>query len=391
MSSNNNRSLAKDDVNLTFKILSALGIIIIVAGHTKNGGISLAYEWFPPYSFHLALFVFISGYFYKSKHEEHVLNYIWRRTKRLLIPAYIWNFVYGLFNVVLGFFGYKIGVEFNLYNIFIMPIIDGEGFLFNLGSWFVYPLFCVCVFNILFRKFLKPIHKDNEYIILAVYLAIGMLGIQIAINHSENGVHGLLLLATRSMFFLPCFEFGQFYKNKLEKRDNLSNTAYFSIIFLIQLILLTLYDVIIYTPSKMMRFENGVVVPYITAITGIAFWLRISKILAPAVKDWKPVRLIADNTYSIMIHQYLGFMTVKWMFYIIKLTTPLCENFDVHAMKTNIRYRYLPHGLQRYLLLYVAAGIFVPILIEKGTQKLTALIKKLINERKYKPPKHMLK
>lgn len=388
---NNSKTLSDGDVNLTFKILSAIGIIIIVAGHTKNGGISLAYEWFPPYSFHLALFVFISGYFYKNKHEEHVPNYIWRRTKRLLIPAYIWNFVYGLFNVMLELFGYKIGVEFNLYNIFIMPIIDGEGFLFNLGSWFVYPLFCVCVFNILFRKFLKPIHKDNEYIILAVYLAIGMLGIQIAVNHSENGVYGVLLLATRTMFFLPCFEFGQFYRNKLEKRDNLSNTAYFSILFLIQLVLLTLYDVIIYTPSKMTKFENGVIIPYITAITGIAFWLRISKILTPAVKNWKPIRLIADNTFSIMIHQYMGFMAVKWMFYIISLITPLCKKFNVNAMKTNIRYLYLPCGLKRYLIIYVAAGIFIPILIEKGTQKLIEWIKKLFNEHKHKLPNHMLK
>lgn len=61
-------------VNLSFKLLSAIGIIIIVSGHCYKGGISLAYDWFPIYSFNLALFVFISGYFYKDKHEDNVLN-----------------------------------------------------------------------------------------------------------------------------------------------------------------------------------------------------------------------------------------------------------------------------------------------------------------------------
>lgn len=51
-------------VNYKFKFLYTIGIIFIVAGHCKNGGISIFYEWFPPYSFHLALFMFASGYFY---------------------------------------------------------------------------------------------------------------------------------------------------------------------------------------------------------------------------------------------------------------------------------------------------------------------------------------
>lgn len=56
-----------NNTNYTFKLLYALGIIFICAGHCKNGGFSLFYEFFPPYSFHLALFMFASGYFYKTK------------------------------------------------------------------------------------------------------------------------------------------------------------------------------------------------------------------------------------------------------------------------------------------------------------------------------------
>ena len=200
-----NKRLGDDgNINFTFKILSAIGIIIIVSGHCYNGGVSLMYDWFPKYSYNLALFVFISGYFYKEKHEEHIFKYIWGRTKRLLIPAYLWNIVYGIIAFALTQVGYTIAQgKFDLYNLFVMPFIDGESFAYNLGSWFVYPLFCVYVFNILFRKLLKKVHRGNEYVILAVYLAIGIFGVQYCIwNPAPKGA---LLLLFRSMFFLPCF------------------------------------------------------------------------------------------------------------------------------------------------------------------------------------------
>lgn len=364
------------ETNLQFKLLSAIGIIIIVSGHCYHGGISLGYEWFPTYSFNLALFVFISGYFYKDKHEEHIGKYIWQRTKRLLIPAYLWNIVYGLVIVLLGTIGYTIGAEVNLYNLFVMPLVDGEAFQFNLGSWFVYPLFCVYVFNILFRKLLKMMHCKNEYLILGVYLAIGLLGVQLSINsQAVGGAKGAMLLLFRTMLFLPWFEFGKFYKEKLENHDNLNSVAYFAIIFGIQLVLLTFNKNLEYTPSKCIGFENGCVVPYITSITGIAFWLRISKLLTPIIKNWKFVRLISDNTYSIMIHQMIGYMSVKWLFYLFSVITPLFKDFNVTTMKTNIWYYYLPNGLQQYGMLYLAGGIFVPIVIGIVTKKVWLLIK----------------
>lgn len=306
-----NKRLGDDgNINFTFKILSAIGIIIIVSGHCYNGGVSLMYDWFPKYSYNLALFVFISGYFYKEKHEEHIFKYIWGRTKRLLIPAYLWNIVYGIIAFALTQVGYTIAQgKFDLYNLFVMPFIDGESFAYNLGSWFVYPLFCVYVFNILFRKLLKKVRRGNEYVILAVYLAIGIFGVQYCIwNPAPKGA---LLLLFRSMFFLPCFEFGRFYHEKLEKHDNLNSVAYFAIVLGVQLLLLTFCENLEYTPSKCVKFDNGCVIPYVTAITGIAFWLRVAKLITPIIKNKKLVRMISDNTYSIMIHHIFAFYDCK--------------------------------------------------------------------------------
>lgn len=378
------RENSSGEMNLQFKLLSAIGIIIIVAGHCYQGGISLAYEWFPPYSFNIALLVFISGYFYKPTHEEHFLKYIWKRAKRLVIPAYLWNIVYGLFFLLMSNFGYTIGGKVNLYNLFLMPFVDGEAFVYNLGSWFVYPLFCVCVFNVLFRRLLKLVKLDNEYLIMIIYLVIGLVGVQISIALTLTYKKGLLLLLLRTMFFLPCFQLGRLYKAKLEQHDNLNSIAYFAIIFGVQLIILTFFKDIDYSPSKCNGFDNGFIVPYLTALTGIAFWLRISKLLTPIIKNWKFIRLIADNTYSIMIHHMLGFMCVKWLFYLVSVLTPLFADFKIYSLKTSIWYFYLPNGLKQYCILYLAGGIFVPILIKKLCDLASKPVKKKFNALKRK-------
>ena len=48
-----------------FAILSALGMIFIVDGHL-NGSYFDVGGLFPYYSFHVPLFCFVSGYFYKK-------------------------------------------------------------------------------------------------------------------------------------------------------------------------------------------------------------------------------------------------------------------------------------------------------------------------------------
>lgn len=53
----------KKSINYDFKFLYAIGMILVVAGHCSNGGVSIFYDWFTPYAFHLPLFIFASGYF----------------------------------------------------------------------------------------------------------------------------------------------------------------------------------------------------------------------------------------------------------------------------------------------------------------------------------------
>lgn len=59
--------LEENNINYQFKLLYAIGIVMIVANHTSgNGGISLFYELFPAASFEIGLFVLHQDIFIKK-------------------------------------------------------------------------------------------------------------------------------------------------------------------------------------------------------------------------------------------------------------------------------------------------------------------------------------
>ena len=72
-----------DKINL----LKALAIILVVSGHLEFR----IFDMFPPYSFQLTLFFFISGMLFKEKYLDDVVNFIKRRCKSLLLLYFIYS------------------------------------------------------------------------------------------------------------------------------------------------------------------------------------------------------------------------------------------------------------------------------------------------------------
>lgn len=103
-----NTNNIKTDYNMTFGILSGLAIIMVVAGHLGYNILTLG-DLFPYYSFHVPLFMFISGYFYKETEETHPFGYVVKKARRLLMTYLIWNLVYGLAAWLMRWNGFAMG------------------------------------------------------------------------------------------------------------------------------------------------------------------------------------------------------------------------------------------------------------------------------------------
>ncbi len=344
-------------IDYRFVFLYFIGIVIIVAGHRGEDSVGLMQSWLPFYSYNLALFMFCSGYLYKDKHEKHIGSYIWKKTKTLIITTLIWNLFYGLLITFLHHKSFTFGEDLSLYSLFIMPIINGHQFQLNMGGWYVVPLFLVEVFNILIRKMLGK--QKNEYALFAFYFVLGLLGVYL--NQNSYNTDWWLVL-TRFLFFIPFFGLGIFYKKILEKHDKLSNTLYFGIIAIVLLLIFTInQQKFFYLPSWGTGFPDDIFLPFVLGALGIFFWLRVAKIIEPIVKKSKVIQLISKNTYSIMIHQFLGFFILEYILGRLANIGLFENQFNWDKFKSDIWYIYYPNNINNWGVIYILAGIFFPI------------------------------
>lgn len=360
-----------DGYNAAFGILSALAIIMVVAGHLGYNVLTVG-DLFPYYSFHVPLFMFISGYFYRQEEQERPLSYLKKKARRLLLPYFIWNLVYGVTAWLLrSFANFTFGEPVTIKTLFLDPFLHGYQYLYNFAAWFVPVLFLIEVMNLFLRIVLRAMRLDYEWLILIGTLTVGMTVVWLAIG---GHVWGLYKMPGRILFLFPCFQMGQFYRRKLEQRDKLGNLPYFAIVLGIQVLLNLCCNGLAYSCVWCTAFANGPIIPYVTVVSGIAFWLRVSKILATVCGQNTAVAYLGRNTYPVMMHHIMVFMIIKMVLAGIAAGTGYLADFDFTRFYTDIDYCYLVKGSETFKMVYLAAGIALPLLLQRSvTRALTAL------------------
>lgn len=366
----NNKKIKQPEY--AFKILYALGMVFIVAGHCGNGGISLLYEWFAPYGFHLGLFAFCSGYFYDSENENQIWSFIEGKIKKLIFPLYAWNFFYAIIVLILANFNFSIGGNVTIEKLTIMPITTGHQFSYNLGGWFVIPLFQIHVFNVIFRKYISLDTRLKETFIFVIYVLLGMMGVFLS-SHGYN--KGLWLVLVRMLYFIPFYGLGHFYKYvRNEYKYTFSYRTVYKYLdnyFIVIILALQLGCITYcrkcpsYIPSWCNNFNDGIFIPFLTGFLGIVFWLKIAYVVEPICGRNKIIGYIADNSYSIMINQFLGFLLINVTFAIVNHVTGWFADFNYSMFQRSVFYIYVPLKLQQYKILYLISGLTIPIIMQK--------------------------
>lgn len=354
--------------NLKLGYLRAMAIILVVLGHSGNGSLNFIFDWFPPYSFQLSLFFFVSGYSYNDALQAW--RYIKKSFNRLVIQYYAWNILYAAIFLVVTSVGLLVWrYSVNLDSFFVQPWIYGNQYLFNLAAWFVLALFLVQAAHVLLRRVLGKLGLKNEFFLFGFFLALGLLGTYLASIGYPNEYYMPL---GRTLFGLPLVQLGYLYRAKLEKYDKptLKLTAtILAVTFVAQILLLNFYDSLTYVVLEM-NFDGKILQPYLSSFTGILLCLQLAKILAVKVRPIKLLRCIGDNSWIIMINHFLGFWLLTTVFYVFN-----APGFDVAAYKTDIYYNYLPFGNWQFLLVYTLAGIFFALAFGLALSKFWCRIK----------------
>ena len=351
--------------NIQFRILSAIGIILVVAGHLgfypfDIGGL------FPYYSFHVFIFLFISGYFYKEEAQEHIGAYILKKCKTLLLPYFAWNLFYGLVTMLLHRAGFSIGQDISLYTLLLAPFEGGHHFMYHFPAWFVPVLFIIEVINILMRKVLHLLRLNKEWLIFTGCLIVGIVVVALAIS---GRVWGYYKIPGRILFMLPGFQMGCFYRAKLQKYDTLSDKIYFPMVLGVQLLITFLNGGLAFSAVWVSGFANGPIVPYLTIITGIAFWLRIARILSKVQGISDGLVQIGRHTFSVIMHHMFIFFGINSLFWILSRYTDLCPEFNKELYFSDINYVYIASVSDAGKWIYLVAGVMLPVLLSKYLKK----------------------
>lgn len=337
-------------------------------------GAGTFFEWFPYYSFHMPLFLFITGYFFRDVYSpgektfcKSFLAFLWKKFRTLIIPFYIINGCMILFQNLL------IGTSFQLYPIswkeyLLMPWIQTQPYTFSIPTWYLSGLFIAEVMYALLRSAVLALVKKKaaaQVVLLAVILGMGMAACYVvhAFEPSETAVVYL-----RSVVMLFFIQAGKIYRDHLEQHDTLPSRWYFLILFAIQLALLLisrgsrlnfgLYALVGFGRTGFMYFYAG--------ITGILLWLRISRLLDEVLKSSRLVRFIGRNTKYIMSFHLLGFfalnMLLLWL-HNLNVAPGFLGQFNPEELYADPFYYWYAPGGPRFVPLYFLAGMGVSLLI----------------------------
>lgn len=339
-------------------VLKALAILLVVSGHLEFSLLGI----FPPYSFQLALFFFISGCLFKDKYLNDVATFVERRIKSLLVPYFWYNLFYMLVTILIAKLTGKFwGLPLSFKNFFITPFLNGHQFDLSCPLWFVTQLFMTMITFLFLFRVLNAVSK-NKFVHLIFFTILGIFAIPFS---KWFALTPLMLIVIRTMFSLFFVYLGYFYVHYIKDNYNMFTPKWFGFVFVLQSILWMFnrdYDpehgiglsyVLVWA-----RFDDQLFVPIVTALTGIWASLFTVKILYPFVKDIQFVKDMGNVTYHIMANHLLVMYIMTAIFMWVH-GIPVSEraNHDIYWIYNPVQTTYLYFVVTMVVTTYVGVGL----------------------------------
>lgn len=289
-------------MNKKILFLQCFGILLVVLGHS---GETIPYlsKWI--YSFHMPLFIFISGYLldYTSKNgieKTDMIKFINKKVKRLLIPYLVISSLAYVPKYLLGKFAMRpLDLTFSSYI---------HGFLYPWDNpiiffWFLPTLFFIMIITIYFIR----MFKDNIKMILFLSLIISVLSKKY-IDIEFLNIKGIL---NYLFFFILGIGYKR-YESRIDEIFKLKNILTFIIFNIILLI----------NCGTDYKISSQIIYIFI-AVTGILFSLSLEKFYSK--KQYNFLNHLYGKSYSIYLLSWffqvfiriLGFQVLKQEWYVV--------------------------------------------------------------------------
>ena len=370
--------------DVTIDILKALGIILIVVGHS-----GFLYSDFLTL-FHVAVFFIASGYCTNlekySINNRELYKYVVKKIKGYWLPFFLFNFVMTLLhNYLLNINVYTDNPEFLIIcedtslNVLLDKYSIGDilirfvKLLFFCGesrmggaTWFLRTLFIVSIIVVFYCYFIRLLRIKFLSLMLwvlgVVSLFVGWL-CQIKEINLKLGFNSVLIS-------LIAFIFG-YSLGELNRKSKISvPISVYVCMFIISFIFLIVIDIVIGDDS--IAIATGYIInPFVYIVASILGWILLYSlsIILSRIEIIKNVLVyIGNRTIIILLFHFLAFKLVILVEIIIKkLPMVLLASFPVLE-------RY---GNSCWWVVYSVTGVILPLLISYFGEKIVNLIRKL--------------
>lgn len=292
--------------NKQFDILLAIGIILVVMGHSHQP----PYLFFPAYFFHIALFFFVSGYFFEIKQTfAEKFSYIKKKTGKQLIPYFVFNLLFAVITFLLMKKGINLGDVINFKSLVIRPFLDGHQFHLFLSAWFLLQIYCINIF----AQGVFWVHTRWWSVTLWI---LGGIAAVFLLTKGLSHYLDWRLFIVRSSFGFLFFSLGMILRMYEPFVQKIILNNWFFIGCYTSIILLTTYLGNIKYSIVWGSVENTLVwVPLLTTFGILMLLYKISFHLTTIIKDESFLVRIGRKSFSIMIWHLFVFFLINCLLF----------------------------------------------------------------------------
>ena len=376
--------MADANLNIKMKVFSALCIIFVVFKHVGHDIVHEPLTYTPVWR--MPAFIFISGYFFRSKHCMEFFEYVGNNIKKLLVPLYGWSIFYGILVYILTKHEYiHFGATISFKNLIIDTFTHTHQYEFNSAMWFLSVLFIVKVLYCGIRCVIKE-SIYNEILITILLIGLNFL----SVNYSLLNIQGQQLKSLfalpfiKSAFFLVFFHLGFLYKKYLESRDSFS-VVRIVLAFFVNLCIVAFYcgdtqdisklDLFYFDSSWMNFYNNEIWVPFITSVIGIYIWMNIAELMSNHISSNDILIKIGNASFAIMIHHIFCF----WLFNSAIYFTTKIYGHNIFSFNKDIYMNDVWYKVTDCWPLINFAYLFVGIFGSMCIDKLYKFLKRRVN------------
>ena len=354
--------------NKSMDIAKAIGIILVVIGHSDSPLRSFVYL------FHMPLFFFISGYFYKDEYSDKPFKLIFKRLKSLYIPFVAYQMIF----ILLHNFFYKINIYSNnkFYGKLGINPINGNDAIQSLKHvlyferseqlagvfWFFTTLFIInvmfCLISFIIKRIVKGTMAQEFCRAIVVLISFGV-GDMCAVKNIHTPKKMEVAFVVLLFFYV-----GYLYR-KYESAIKIKLPV--CILCLIALICTSFYATLSISTNE----NINPLFLLTTSFMGIYFMMCISKYIASINSEFKILKYIGGNTVAILCLHFLSFKIVN----LIQVVIYKYPSYRLAAYPTL-------SGANGWWILYVLVGVFAPLLFQKAIIDNLKNIFKLSNHKK---------